>query len=171
MDNKKQEVKREIIKHAVKGRSPLAKTADGPNYPSKASHGIYQSGPWSDSLDTTYAKVDKNLASKLNVNQTPPGEHTGSRISTKPSKAVTEKPKSRGARAIPPGVLRIGKAVEKDNKTQASMPPLAGPQSGMGLPAGPMPMGVAQKPALPTLPQGLTNLPALVQKAKGRSPK
>lgn len=55
-----QETKREIISTALKGRRPTTKTKDGPAYPSKAGRGIYQSGPWSDSLDTTFAKAEVN---------------------------------------------------------------------------------------------------------------
>lgn len=51
-------IKKEVIKASTKGRSPLTPTKDGPNYPSRASQGLYRSGPWSDSLGTANVKID-----------------------------------------------------------------------------------------------------------------
>lgn len=49
MINKRGIIKREIIKNLPKPPSPLT---------SRANRGIYQSGPWSDSLKATFVKVD-----------------------------------------------------------------------------------------------------------------
>lgn len=43
-------IKRQILKKAPQGPSPRT---------SRANRGIYQSGPWSDSLVTTNVKVDR----------------------------------------------------------------------------------------------------------------